>query len=133
MELQKGVKGFQEIIVTINDVASKYGSGLADVFATPAMIALMESTAQSSIKNYLPEGYITVGIEVNIKHLKATPVGMKVSCESKLIDIDGKKLYFEVLATDEKGIIGKGTHTRFIVNLDEFIKNLEPRISIRGE
>jgi predicted thioesterase len=122
--LQIGVLGEKELIVSSENTASKYGSGLIDVFATPAMIALMEQTAQLSIQPFLPEGKITLGIEVNIKHLKATPIGVLVKCNSKLIEIDGKTLLFEVFAYDETGLIGKGTHTRYIVDANKFIEKL---------
>ena len=91
-EIEEGVIGRMEIVVSKELTAAKYGSGLIEVFATPAMISIMESTAHTSVQKYLPEGFITLGIEVNIKHLKATPVGMKVTCESKLINVDGRKL-----------------------------------------
>ena len=123
-ELKEGIIGTMEIIVSKDLTATKYGSGLIEVFATPAMISIMESTAHSSVQKYLPEGFITLGIEVNIKHIKATPVGMKVKCESKLVNVDGRKLTFEVNAYDEKGLIGTGTHIRFIVETKKFMNKL---------
>jgi fluoroacetyl-CoA thioesterase len=123
-EIKTGIINTIEKIVEQKDTARNYGSGLIEVFATPAMIGLMENTAQSSLKSYLPEGYVTLGIEINVKHIKATPVGMKVSCESKLVKAEGKKLYFELNAWDEKGQIGSGTHIRYIVNAEEFMKKL---------
>lgn len=125
--LQLGLKGHKEIIVSETDTASKYGSGLIDVYATPAMVSLMETTAQESIQKYLPSGFITLGTEVNIKHLKATPVGMKVKCESELVHIDGKKLTFKVDAYDDKGKIGEGTHSRFIVETKRFLEKLNQK------
>lgn len=122
--LLEGTKGTIEIVVSENDSASKVGSGLVDVYSTPSMIGLMENTAQSSVKDSLPEGYTTVGIDVSVKHMKATPIGMKVKCTSTLKKIEGKKLLFEVEAYDEAGKIGQGTHTRYIVNHDDFIKNI---------
>ncbi len=122
--LHIGILGNKSTIVSAEQTASKYGSGLIEVFATPAMIGLMESTAQSSIQPYLPKGEITLGIEVNIKHLKATPIGMLVKCESKLIEIKGKTLVFEVIAHDETGLIGTGTHTRYIVDANIFMEKL---------
>jgi predicted thioesterase len=122
--IEPGIFHTIEKTVEHTDTASSYGSGLIDVFATPAMIGLMENTAQSSLKVHLPEGYITLGIEINVKHMKATPVGMKVKCESKLTRVEGKKLYFELNAWDEKGQIGTGTHIRYIVQADEFMKKL---------
>jgi len=123
-EIEEGVIGRMEIVVSKELTAAKYGSGLIEVFATPAMISVMESTAHTSVQKYLPEGFISLGIEVNIKHLKATPVGMKVTCESKLINIDGRKLTFEVNAYDEKGLIGIGLHVRFIVETKKFMDKL---------
>lgn len=122
--LHEGISGNSKIIVTAEDTAAKYGSGLIEVFATPAMIGLMENTAQLSVQQLLPEGAITVGTEVNIKHIKATPVGMEVKCESRLIKIEGKKLVFEVLAWDEIALIGSGLHTRYIVDAKKFMENL---------
>lgn len=122
--LLEGIKGTIEIVASENDSASKVGSGLVDVYSTPAMIGLMENTAQTSVKDNLPQGYTTVGIDVSVKHMKATPIGMKVKCISTLKEIKGKKLLFEVEAYDEVGKIGEGTHTRYIVNHDDFIKNI---------
>ncbi len=123
-EIEVGVIGSMEIVVSKELTAVKYGSGLIEVFATPAMISIMESTAHTSVQKYLPDGFITLGIEVNIKHLKATPVGMKVNCESKLINVGGRKLTFEVNAYDEKGLIGTGLHVRFIVETKKFMDKL---------
>ena len=123
--LHIGIEGEKEIIVQTEDTAARYGSGLIEVFATPAMIGLMESTAQQSVQHLLDDGLITLGTEVNIRHLKATPVGMKVNCKSKLISIEGKKLLFEVSASDEAGLIGVGTHSRYIVDAEKFMAKLK--------
>lgn len=122
--LYEGIIGNANLKVTYEDTAAKYGSGLIEVFATPAMIGLMESTAQLSVQSFLPDGFITLGTEVNIKHLKATSVGMNVKCESKLIKVEGKKLLFEVSAWDDNGIIGTGTHARYIVDVEKFMEKL---------
>jgi len=120
-ELKAGIKGKAELTVSEKDTARIYGSGMVDVFATPAMIALMEKAAHTSVEKYLPEGYLTVGNEVNIKHIKATKQGKKVWAESELILVEGKKLTFNIEASDEDGKIGFGEHTRYIVVEKDFL------------
>ncbi len=118
--METGVKGYSELMVSEKNTAKSYNSGLLDIFATPAMITLMEQTAYESVQPYLDEGYGTVGISLKVTHDSPTPIGMKVSCESTLVEIDGRKLKFEVEAFDECGSIGKGVHERFIINSEKF-------------
>lgn len=122
--LQIGLKYREEKIVTLNDTAFVFGSGAAKVFATPMMIGLMEAAAMNTVKDYLPEGFSTVGISVNIKHMSATAVGKKVYAEAELIEIDRKRLVFKVDAYDEDKKIGEGTHERFIIDEEKFMSNL---------
>ena len=119
-----GTTGAKEITVTVDKTAIAYGSGTVEVFATPAMIALMEQTAMESVAGMLPETHVTVGTEVSVKHFKATLPGKSVICNTRLIQAEGMKLVFEVNASDESGLIGKGTHTRYIVDKQMFIGNL---------
>ncbi len=118
--LSVGLKGVAEKIVTERDTAKAFGSGSIDVFATPLMIGLMEHAALQAVDGMLPSGFSTVGIHVNINHLAATRVGLKVTSEATLIEIDGKKLTFRVEAFDENKRIGEGKHTRFIVDSEKF-------------
>ena len=118
--LETGLKGRQEIVVTEDKTAKVYGSGTLEVFGTPAMIALMENTALKSVADYIGEGNGTVGTQLNVKHVAATPVGMKVSCETELVTVDGRRLVFSVKAYDECGLIGEGTHERFIIAEEKF-------------
>lgn len=118
--METGIKGIQEIIVTEELTAAHIGSGLVKVFATPMMIALMEKTCASSVEPFLEAGQGTVGTHVNVSHSAATPVGMKVHCESELVEVDRRRLTFRVTASDERGIIGEGTHERFIINSAKF-------------
>lgn len=122
--LKAGLKHTISMKVEHNQTASYYNSGILEVFATPAMIALMENAATFCVQPYLEEGFTTVGIEVNVKHLKASAVGSNVRAEAELTKIDGKRLYFNVAAYDDKNKIGEGTHVRYIVNSKEFIGRL---------
>ena len=125
IKISAGIKHHEEIIVTNNHSAKTFGSGSVDVFATPAMIALLEKTAHNSVQPFLPDGFTTVGTEVNIKHLKATPIGKQVRSDSYLKSADSKKLLFELHAWDDKGLIGIGTHTRVIVEEKGFMERLK--------
>ena len=118
--MEAGIKGRQEIIVTKDITASAMGSGTIEVYGTPAMILLIEETAQKSVAPELAGGQGTVGTELNIKHLAATPVGMKVWCETELSEVDGRRLLFKAEVFDESGKIGEGTHERFIVDNQKF-------------
>ncbi len=118
----KDLKFTTEQTVNSSDTALSYGSGNLDVYATPAMTALMENAAMNCVKQKLPDGFTTVGIEISVKHIKATPVGVKVRAEASLAKAEGKKLFFKVEAYDDMGKIGEGTHIRYIVNSEEFIK-----------
>lgn len=126
--LTTGIKGHKEVQVTEENTAKTYRSGLLDVFATPAMIALVEETCFTSVTEQLEEGMGTVGTLVNIKHVAATPIGMKVTCDSELTEVDGRRLVFTVKASDECGIIGEGTHERFIVDNVKFQTKADSKI-----
>lgn len=118
--MDTGIKGRQEQTVTDELTAAQVGSGVVRVFATPMMIALMEKTSSQSVAPYLEEGESTVGTLINVSHVAATPVGMQVRCETELIEVDRRRLVFKVAAYDERGLIGEGTHERFIINIDKF-------------
>ena len=124
MELKIGTEKEIEILVTPKDTAKAYGSGLVEVLATPAMVALMEKTALELMLPFIEEGMNTVGTAINVKHIKATPLGKRVQSYAKLIEVDGLKLTFEVEAYDEDGLIGKGVHKRYIINEEEFLNSL---------
>ena len=121
VELRPGLQGRAEAIVDTTNVAVVMGSGDLDVFATPAMIALMEQAAWTAVAPGLAEGESTVGTKLNISHVSATPVGLKVWAESEVTAVDGKRLEFKVAAYDEKGLIGEGTHERFIITDERFL------------
>lgn len=125
--MQIGITGKQTITVTEEKTAQAMGSGTLPVFATPTMIALMENTASKSVEAKLDEGAGTVGTLINVKHVAATPVGMDVTCETKLVEVDRKRLVFEVKAYDAAGVIGEGTHERFIIDNERFLAKAEAK------
>lgn len=123
-----GSKNEKTELVTEENTAIQHGSGNLPVYATPAMVALMEGAAAACIQNQLPEGMSTVGISLNIQHLAATPIGISVRAVAELIEINGKKLTFIVNAFDEKEKIGEGTHERFVVLADKFLQKAEAKL-----
>ncbi len=114
-------------IVTEEDSAASYGSGLMPVLSTPHLVALMERTARKAIEPALAEGENNVGIRVDIKHLAATPVGMEIRIRAELLEVDGRRLRFQVEAWDPEEKIGEGYHERFIIDEARFIKGIEKK------
>lgn len=127
MSLTVGLTGRADTVVTPEKTASAVGSGLVPVFATPYMIALMENSAVNAVTPHLEEGQGTVGTRLNVSHDAATPIGMKVWAECTLKEVDGKRLVFDVTAYDEAGPIGKGSHERFIINVEKFLAKCEAK------
>ena len=120
--MDTGIKNKMGIVVTEGRTAKAMGSGELPVFATPAMIALVEETCWRSVADELESGQGTVGTMLDVKHVSATPVGMKVWCESELVGVDGRKLTFSVKVFDEAGLVGEGTHERFIIDNKRFLE-----------
>ena len=129
MSLELGIKGSSSCTVTQDLTAKALRSGGLDVFATPIMIALMEEASLVSVRPYLEPGMDTVGTRLDVSHLSPTPVGMKVTAESELVEIDRRRLVFAVKAYDESGLIGEGTHERFIVDMDKFTAKCEAKLA----
>lgn len=127
--LSIGIKGHLEQIVTEEVTADRIGSGLVKVFATPMMIALIEKTCNESVVPQLEAGQGTVGTLINVSHCAATPVGMKVWCDSELVEIDRRRLVFNVKAYDECGLIGEGVHERFVIDSQKFQRKAEEKSS----
>ncbi len=109
-------------MVTESNTALSIGSGSLKVYATPAMLALMEKAACEAVSSILNDGETTVGTMLNVSHVAATPVGMNVSATAELLSHEGRKFVFKVTASDESGIIGEGMHERFTVNSERFIE-----------
>lgn len=126
--METGIIGQEELIVNEMNTAEALGSGSLAVFATPAMIALMEKTARLSVAPFLEDGQSTVGTLVNVKHLSASPVGMKITCRTELNEIDRRRLVFHVECSDEAGMIGEGEHERFIIDEAKFMAKTEAKL-----
>jgi predicted thioesterase len=126
--IKPGLKAEKTFTVDEKNTAASWGSGGLPVFATPAMIALMEFTSLSAVQPLLPEGSSTVGTELNVKHLAASPLGSEIRCTAELIEVDRRRLVFKVEAFDETDKIGEGTHGRFIVDNDRFLKKIQQKI-----
>ena len=122
MEIIIGMKGEAFTDVERTDTAAEVGSGSLLVYATPCMVALMEGAACNAIEAAVPEDKTTVGIELNIRHIAATPVGMEVRAEAEVTAVEGNVITFAVTAYDESGKIGEGTHKRAVVTSQRFLE-----------
>ena len=123
-DMEIGLKHESQTVVTSANTALTLGSGDMEVFATPAMVALMENAAMLAVKDYLPEGSATVGTQMNTSHIKASTLGATITASATLTAVEGRRLEFEVKAWDEKGVIGEGSHARFIVDRERFLSKL---------
>ena len=115
-------------VVTEDNTAIKYASGTAPVYATPALVGLMEHAAVKAIGDQLPQGYSTVGISMNIKHTSATPVGMTVKAKAVLIDQDRRRLTFKIEGYDDAGSVGEAVHERFIIEAAPIIEKANAKL-----
>ena len=119
--------GERKELVTENNTAIKFASGTAPVYATPAMIGLMENAAGVAVRSQLPAGFGTVGISMKVSHSSATPIGMTVTAKATLLEQDRKKLTFKVEAFDEAGLVGEGVHERFIIETAPFLAKADAK------
>lgn len=123
--LEKGLSQSVRIVVTPENTALYIGSGDLEVFATPAMLAAMENAAMLATALALPEGSTTVGAEISASHIKPSRIGATVTATAVLTEVDGRKLTFTVGAADDEGVIGEGTHIRYIVDRERFMAKLK--------
>ena len=123
--LQKGLSHISTTIVDNSNTARTYGSGGLDVFATPAMIGLMENAAMTAVENDLPKGSSTVGAHISTSHIKPSKLGATIKATAILEEIDGRKLTFKVSASDDDGLIGEGAHIRYIVDIERFMAKIK--------
>jgi fluoroacetyl-CoA thioesterase len=126
-EIVPGLVGQSEIVVHERNTARHLGSGNVAVLATPEMVRLMEKAAVAAVDRLLPDGYRTVGVEVDVRHLAATPVGMRVRVQAELIAVEGRKLTFRVEADDEVEKIGEGEHRRVIIDVGRFKEGIKAK------
>ncbi len=127
--METGITGQQEEIVTEEKTAKAMGSGELPVYATPAMIALIEKTAWMSVAGELEEGQGTVGTKLAVEHVSASPLGAHITCKTTLVGVDRRRLLFSVEVSDDAGIIGQGTHERFIVENEKFVTKAQGKLA----
>ena len=131
-DIEPGLVGEATLVVQATHTASHLGSGGVEVLATPAMIALMEEAARTSVDPKLEPEQMSVGVNVNVSHLAATPMGMRVTARAELLGVGGRKLTFKVEAYDEKEKIGEGTHARAIINVERFMSRVHEKALSRS-
>lgn len=131
--LLPGLKGSAEIVVGEQHTAPHVGSGRVRVLATPVMVNLMEAAALRAVEGLLPAGHQTVGIHLDITHVAATPVGMRVRAHAELTRVEKRTLTFSVHAEDEKERIGEGVHERIIINLERFDRRMQEKMDLIGK
>ena len=120
-ELKTGIKGEARVVVNDSNTAIAYGSGGVSVFATPAMIGLMEKAALTSVEPFLEKGMTTVGTRVDVEHMAATPLNMEVTAYSELVELEGRRMLFRVEARDQVELVGRGIHERYMVPEEKFL------------
>ena len=128
LDLAAGLSGTAELVVGEEHTAPRVGSGRVAVLATPVMINLIEAAALSAIEHLLPEGYQSLGTVLNIRHIAATPVGMKARALVEVVKVEGRTIHFSVECKDEKELIGDGTHQRMVVNVAKFDQRVQRKL-----
>jgi predicted thioesterase len=130
-KLKAGLEGHAELVVGEQHTAPRIGSGRVRVLATPVMINLMEAAALDAAENLIPSGHQSLGTHLDVRHIAATPVGMKVRATARLVSIEGRTLNFQVEARDERDVIGDGTHQRLVVNVERFDQRVQAKLAPR--
>jgi len=129
MDLRPGLTGSAELLVSDEHTAPRVGSGAVHVLATPVMINLIEAAALDAVERRLPPGYQSLGTLLNVRHIAATPVGMRVRATATVERVDGRTIYFTVQAHDERELIGEGTHERVVVNVAKFDQRVQRKLA----
>ncbi len=125
--IEPGLTGEVRRVVTEEDTAERWGSGLVPVFGTPSLVGLMENAAVETLKGHLPPGQTSVGGRIDVRHLAPTPVGMHVYARAELLEIEGRRLTFHIEAWDDVERIGEATHERFIIEQEPFVAKAESK------
>ena len=128
-QLKQGLVGRAALVVAEDHTAPRVGSGRVHVLATPVMINLIEAAALAAVEHLLPAGHQSLGTVLNVRHIAATPVGMRVEAIAEVIEIHGRTIRFRVEARDEKDLIGDGTHERVVVNVAKFDQRIQRKLS----
>ena len=128
MEIRPGLSGSAALVVGEEHTAPRVGSGRVHVLATPVMINLIEAAALEAIERLLPTGHQSLGTLLNVRHIAATPVGMRVTARAEVVGVEGRTVRFRVEAHDEKELIGDGTHERVVVNVAKFDQRVQRKI-----
>jgi fluoroacetyl-CoA thioesterase len=129
LTLPPGLTGTAELVVGEQHTAPRVGSGRIRVLATPVMINLIEAAALAAIEQSLPEEHQSLGTHLDITHIAATPVGMKVRATAEVLRVEGRTVYLKVRAEDERELIGEGTHERVVVNVEKFDRKVQMKVS----
>lgn len=130
--LRPGLRGSAKMVVGEEHTASRVGSGAIQVLATPVMINLMEAAALDAMEKHLPAGRQSLGTHLDISHVAATPVGMRVVAKAEVLEVDGNKVTLGVEALDEAGLIGEGTHKRVVVDVARFDARVQDKVKWPG-
>ena len=130
-QLRPGLTGHADLLVGEEHTAPRIGSGRVRVLATPVMINLMEAAALDAAENLIPAGHQSLGTRLDVRHIAATPVGMRVRATARLVSVEGRTLEFQVEARDEKDLIGDGSHQRLVVNVARFDQRVQAKL-VRG-
>ena len=133
LRIAPGLKGTVEITVGEEHTAPSIGSGKVRVLATPVMINLIEAAALAAVEHLLPAGYQSLGTHLDVRHIAATPVGMRVTATAEVTRVDGRTVDFRVEARDEKDLIGDGTHQRVVVNVSKFDQRVQRKLQNSSE
>ncbi len=129
--LPPGKRGRAELVVGEEHTAPRVGSGLVHVLATPVMINLFEAAALDAVDQHLPAGYQSLGTVLNVRHIAATPVGMRVRASAEILRVEGRTVFLKVEARDERDLIGDGLHERVVVNVEKFSLRVKAKLGPR--